>query len=322
MSTQVVTNFLRKSKDKKMLAGKPLPRKSLNRCLIELKDFIDNTINEYLGTQTYSELEIAKWIYEDSIQPADIEEYVKVNLFVAKRTLNRIIDEIAQKKGGLNYSNIKLFSNLLTDFLFDINEFINYYKNKTDLNFIFLTGGKSYSTSSFETFAIARGLFYNSSIRRNPIPYKESQGMVSMTLRQSIEIKTKRIFGIYKIKKNRRNAPDYGFKKIFSFIEANQSDINYDPIDFEILKLIYKWSCAYIHNGDNSYLWQTGNALSYLNTYFKPGFHIGRNVMSIYGAFKLSNFTSLRNRLITYVGLDYTIEFIPDNQVEAIIVTL
>lgn len=321
MSIQIVSNFLRKSKNKKMLAGKPQPKKTFKQCLIELKDFIDSTVNEYLTSQTYNELEIAQWIYIDSLQAADTEDYVKVNLFAARRTLNRIIDEITQKKGGLNYYNIKLYSNLLNDFLFDINDFINYYKRKTVPDFMFLSGGKSYSTSSFETFIVARGLFYNSLIKKNPIPYKESQGMVSMTLRQSIEIKTKRIFGIYKIKKTRRNASDYGFKRIFDFIEANSTDIEYDPIEFEILKLIYKWSCAYIHNGENSYLWQTENALSYLNTYFKPGFHTGRNVMSIYGAFKLSNFNSLRSRLEAFVGPNYTIEYIPNNAVEAIIVS-
>ncbi len=322
MSIQVVSNFLRKSKDKKMLSGSQQPKKTLKQCLLELKDFIDDTINEFLASQTYSESEIAQWIYKDSVGKGEIEDNVKVNLFAARRTLNKIINEISHRKGGLNYHNIKLYSNLLNDYLFDINDFINYYKRKTDHNFIFLTGGKSYSTSSFETFSVAKGLFYNSLIKKNPIPYKESQGMVSMTLRQSIEIKTKRIFGIYKIKKARRNAPDYGFKRIFDFIEANNSDIEYNPIDFEILKLIYKWSCAYIHNGEISYLWQTENALAYLNTYFKPGSHSGRNVMSIYGAFKLSNFNSLRSRLNSFIGPDYIIEYIPNNVAEAIIVNL
>ncbi len=226
-------------------------------------------------------------------------------------------------RGGLTFHNIKLYQKLIEDFLYDISSFIDYYRQKADPNFIFLSGVKNYFTSSSETLMFARELFYNSTIKINPLPYKESQGMVSMILRQSIEIKTKRIFGIYKITKLHENTPDYGFKRLFKFIEANKTDISYIPVDFEILKHIYKWSCGYIHNGEISFLWQTENALNYLKTYFNSGSHSssGKTTNSVFGAFKLSNFNSLKTKLDTFIGAKYSTEYLPNNQVEAIIVS-
>ncbi|MDD3480408.1 MAG: hypothetical protein PHI42_08520 [Paludibacteraceae bacterium] len=323
MSIKVVSNFNRKSADKWTVKGLPPIDKTLKECLTDLQKYINDTVDEYLGTTVYADLTVAEWIYKETVTTAEEEEYVKVNLFAAKKSFNNIVNEIASMKGGLTFNNIKLYRQLIYDFLHDINSFITYYRRKTDPKFVFLTGGKNYLTSSFETFMVARGLFYNSLIKDNPLPYKESQGMVSMTLRQSIEIKTKRIFGIYKINKVRRRAPDYGFKRLFDFIEANKADIAYNLVDFEILKHIYKWSCAYIHNGEISYLWQTENAFNYLKTYFAPGTHTGSKTTtrSVFGAFKLSNFNSLKTKLNTFIGADYSVEYLPDSQVEAIIVS-
>jgi hypothetical protein len=323
MSIKVVSNFNRKSADKRTVKGLPAIDKTLKECLTDLQKYINDTVDEYLGTTVYADLTVAEWIYKETVTTAEEEEYVKVNLFAARKSFNSIVNEIAAMKGGLSFNNIKLYRQLIYDFLHDISGFINFYRRKKDSKFVFLTGDKNYFTSSFETFMVARGLFYNSLIKDNPLPYKESQGMVSMTLRQSIEIKTKRIFGIYKINKVRRCASDYGFKRLFDFIEANKVDIDYNPVDFEILKHIYKWSCAYIHNGEISYLWQTENAFNYLKTYFAPGTHTGSKTTtsSVFGAFKLSNFNSLRAKLNTFIGADYSVEYLPDSQVEAIIVS-
>lgn len=324
MSIPVVQNFNRKSADKWASKGLPSIRKTLKQCLIDLQDYINETVDEFLGATTYDHKTVSDWIYKDTVDTTNItelEEFVKVNLFAAKRTLNNIVDEMKANKGGLTYHNIRRYRNLLYDFIHDISWFIDYYRRKTDIKFVFLSGGKNYHTSSFETFMMARGFFYSSLIQNNPLPYKESQGMVAMTIRQSIEIKTKRIFGIYKINKTRRRASDYGFKRLFKFIEDNQTDITYNSIDFEILKNIYKWSCAYIHNGDGSFLWQTETAFNYLKTYFSPGSSTanGKTTHSVFGAFKLRNFSTLKSRLDTYVGTDYQIDYLPDSQVEAII---
>lgn len=324
MSIPVVQNFIRKTSDKKLTRGLPKIRKSVNECLVELQTYITDVIQEYLGATVYDEKTISDWIFcddLDSTNAADVENYVKVNLYAARITLNTLIDEIRTRPGGLNYHNIMLYNHLIHDFIHDINGFINFYKRKTEPDFIFLTGGKNYLTSSFETIMIAKALFYNSTHDKNLFPYKESQGMVSMTIRQSIEIKTKRIFGIYKINKVRRRVPDYGFRRIFDFIDANQVDITYNPIDFDILRSIYKWSCGYIHNGDISYLWQTETALRYLNRFFAPAMHVinGRQIRSVFGAFILRNFNTIKQRLEAFVGPDYQIEFLPDSDVEALI---
>ena len=146
--------------------------------------------------------------------------------------------------------------------------------------------------------------------------------MVSICLRQSIEIKTKRIFGIYKITKKRRNLPDFGFKRLFNFIENNIGDIEYNTIDFSILKSIYSWSCKYIHNGEISHQWQNETAMNYMSTIFKWGNHShnGKITHSAFGAFKIRNFQLVKQRLIDEIGNDYIIEFVPDSQVEAIII--
>jgi hypothetical protein len=322
MSLEVVINFIRKSEDKWVTKSLPVTSKSLKECFTELVKYINDTIDEYLDTDSFDDKIISEWIYKEVVDVSEEEQFVKVNLFAAKKSLSNILNEISIKKGGLNFHNIKLYRVIINNFLLDINPFINYFRQKTDKNFIFLKGTKFYLTSSHETIMVAHNLFYNSLSKINHLPFKESQGMVSMTIRQSIEIKTKRVFGIYKIKKLRKRANDYGFKRLFDFIEDNSVDIEYNTIDFEILKQIYAWSCSYIHNGETSYHWQTENALSYLKQFFEPISHedSDKQIMSIFGAFKIKNFNSVRTRLETFIGTDYEVEYLPDNYAEAIIV--
>jgi len=322
MSIKLVSDFISKT----ILAkykGRPKIAKPLKNCLLDLQKYINETVDEYLGTIVYSDHEIAEFIYNESIPNGDNEKFVKINLYAAKRTLNNIVAEISNIKGGLSARNIKLYCELINDFISDINDFINYYRRKTDPKFVFLSGIKFYSTSSSETFNVAHQLFYTSVTKNRPLRYKESQGMVSMVLRQSIEIKTKRIFGIDKIHGVGKKPQDYGFKRLFIFIEKNKESIDYNPIDFEVLKLIYKWSCTYIHNGETSYLWQSESALNYLKTFFAAGDYTdsNRKISSVYGAFKLSNFYELRSNLVEFIGTNYKVEFLPNDYVESLIVS-
>lgn len=322
MSVQVISDFQNKIADKRLKKHFSSLNKTLKLCLLDLQNYINEIVDEYIGEEFYDENTISKWIYRDiDKNEQDVEKFAKVNLFAAKTTFTNIIKDISHQKGGLNYHNIRQYREILWDFLHDISGFIDYYKQKTDPSFRFLSGWKSYQTSSFETFKMAKLLFYSSTIQDIHIPYKESQGITIMVIRQSIELKTKRIFGIYKINKNRNRVPDYGFKRLFDFIELNQNDIIYNPIDFDILKNIYKWSCTFIHNGEGSYIWQTETAINYLEKYFEGGSLKVENktISSVFGAFKIRNFRELRNKLESYVGNDYSIEFFPDSGVEAII---
>jgi hypothetical protein len=84
------------------------------------------------------------------------------------------------------------------------------------------------------------------------------------------------------------------------------------------------WSCAYIHNGELSYIWQTEWALNYLNTFFIPvnSSSSGKTRLSIFGAFKLRNYNSLKTKLDEFVGSNYKILYVKVDNVEAIIETL
>lgn len=323
MSVKVVSDFSRKIANKRLIKDLPPMKKTLVSCLLDLQIYINDVIDEYLGEEYYGDRNVSEWIYKNSEEienEKEVEIFYKVNLFAAKKTLTNIINNISCKEGGLNHNNIKQYKNILEDFLHDISSFIDYYKRKTDLSFEFLLGWKSYQTSSFETFGMAKLFFYSSTIKDIRIPYKEGQGMTAMVIRQSIEIKTKRVFGIYKIR-HKTTGYDYGFKQLFNFIELNKDNITYNPIDFDILKDIYKWSCTFIHNGEGSYIWQTETAISYLESYFAGGsLTIGnKTIISVFGGFKIKNLIELRTKLEAYVGNAYSIEYFLDNGVEAII---
>ncbi len=109
----------------------------------------------------------------------------------------------------------------------------------------------------------------------------------------------------------------------FRLVNVDEAYFN-DPIDFEILKIIYGWSCAYIHNGELSYIWQTDWALKYLNTFFKPASSssAGKTKFSIFGAFRLKNYNSLKTKLDSFIGSDYKILYVSVDNVESIVDTL
>ena len=131
MSIQIVSDFNKKSGDKWIIAGQKPIKKTLKSCLLDLQNFINDTVGDYLGSTTYDHKTVSDWIYKDTIDSTnntEVENFVKVNLFAARQTFNNIVVEINSQKGGLTFRNIKRYRNLIYDFIHDVSSFIDYYK--------------------------------------------------------------------------------------------------------------------------------------------------------------------------------------------------
>ena len=159
MSIQEVEDFIKKTRGKREFGGIKFKHKTLKQCLVDLQVYINATISEIVGQNSYDEKTVCDWIYKDGVSEDEKDEFVKVNLFAARNSLGRIIEMISITKNGLTYSNILPYRYLLQDFLHDINYFINFFKQKKDSDYIFCSGGKNYSTTSVETFMLAKNFF-------------------------------------------------------------------------------------------------------------------------------------------------------------------
>lgn len=316
-----VYTFLRKIAEKEWKKDNPTVTAPAKQCLLELQAYIREIVRDNVGIKFYDDLTTAKWIYKTALKPAEERRFSEVNLWYAAKALDDLINTISGETGGLNYKNIYVFRRMLRDILFDLRPFVEYFMQQKDPGYVFLRGGKNYTISTAETFHVARGLYYWTAAKDYDIPHKESQGMVSMVVRQSIEMKTKRVLAVNKITKI-QNGWDYPFKDLFRFIQQNKALLEYDPVNFEIVKLIYKWACAYIHNGEIPRQWQNHFALLYMEKWFKAGTYRGRKmtVRSVFAAFKIKNLSKLKEALVNFVGKDYKIEFVSDHKIEAILI--
>jgi hypothetical protein len=278
----------------------------------DLQKCVFLSIDKHVGNQIFDDIKIAQWIYEDDfkVKRQDAREYNLANLYAAKKTFLRMNEELLGNKAKPAANDIFRYRHLISTFIHDLGAFIDILEQEIEPDFTFASGFKSYHTRSFESYMLAKSFYKDSLFYDEPIPalygrkgsrfdFKGTQGASVMYIRQSIEIRTKRILGIYTIYPVRGHKP-YDFKKLFDFFDANTTDIEYNQMNFDIMRKIYWWACRYVHNGEVSYLWQTESAFHYLSPFFAIGEHDG--IRSVFGAFKIRNYESIIEKLQAFLG--------------------
>jgi hypothetical protein len=286
---------------KDIIPIKPI-KKSLKNCLLELQVLINSETSLHVNN-LYQISELANYVFVEPNKSTDLDTYCKANLYVANESFNEIVNAIAKMKGGMSYYNIMRQKDLLINFLIDISGFLNYLNQKKDSTYEFMPGYKVYRFDTYETFRLAERMFLWTFFDKQFLPYKESQGIVSTIIRLCIELKTKRLLGIYDIQKKHNRKKDYNFKLLFQFIQKRTDFLQYDAIDFEMIRKIYSWACNFIHKGVGSFYWQNYYGLKLIAPLFQPDliFQNGAMEASIFGAFKLIRDYSLLKKEVEFM---------------------
>lgn len=328
MSVEHKLTFVQKLKyfyQYKKCYKKPKYKASIKESLIEVIEefskFIDTLKNEVVKKDNSNNLEyIIGAILKDERtlkNDSEINNFCKCSLSVANKYLKEVIGEIKKDNKKLTDKNVLKYSDLIREYLHDVKPFVEYFKRKKDPNYILFTGGKDYNNHSYEINRISNNLYWNCFYKQNIFDQKMSINISNFALRQSLEIKFKRILGIYDVYNKSLNGPKLRHDFFPDFINRNKSHFELPYTNLSFLINAYKWTNRTIHNAENPRIWELRCVLDYVNPFFKWGEGLtndGKKTSSIFGAVKINDYDTLKEKLIDdlyNVGSEIvTIEFI------------
>jgi hypothetical protein len=238
---------------------------------------------------------LVQWLYKPRHfieQQRDIETYNKIHLVVAIRSFKKLVVDI-------EYKNFELFVQHIRCYIIDLKFFIEFFENKTNSDYSFLIGGKSYYTDSHSIKLASNNLFWQSPI--NTIEHQKIAFILSiMALRQSIEMRLKRICGIERVYPK---SGEYISSNFFpDFINQHPEYFEFPPNwNFSHILKVYKWTHNIVHNGVQPLVWEVSFALDYTRILFGGGSITTTDQSitkeSIYGAVKVKKYCEMKEKI-------------------------
>ena len=271
-------------------------KESLIEAIENFSSFVNEISQKYIKKDHSADLEyLLGAILKDERtlkNETDKRNFCKISLTVANKYLQEAVTQIKNHSGNLKDKNVYKHCEIIRDYLHDIKPFVEYFMHKDEPGFVLINGGKSYENYSYEMNRIANNLYWNSLYRSNIMDQKMSINLSNFALRQALELKFKRILGIYDVYTKNLDGPKLRHDFFPEFINNNASHftIPYDHLAFLIN--VYKWTNRTIHIGENPRIWELRLALDYLAPFFKWGEGIsitGKVTTSINGAIKINN---------------------------------
>lgn len=250
-----------------MVENNKIARTFLNSLKLDNNKIIKSgsLFKEYLTEISGSELSdnyILKSILKTGFKENEFDQISRCHLKAAANSLDRFLSGISN-----DTLKLKKIAPILEDLICDLKEFIIRIDSKHDYSFLI---GNTNSSSSLFYFDAAKYMFYNKALPEN-LTYDVTQNLSVLAIRQSIELRVKRVLGIDSLRTNSNQ--NIELSKLLKILN-NLKNIKLDPIfKSEILNEINKWSNHYIHRGLRPFPWVTENVFEYISPIFQPGKH-------------------------------------------------
>lgn len=297
------------------------------KALENFAEYLNNLTSTHLRKDKSSDLEYTIGaIFKDARNiksGSDWNNFAKNNLGFANKCFQELVEFIKNKEPKHTAKAIRKYSEIIRDYIFDLKYFVEYFERKSDPNYVMFTGGKSYNNHSYELNLISNNLYWNACYSQNIFDQKMALNVSNFTLRQSLEIKFKRILGIYDVYNKAFNGPKIKHEFFADFISDNSASFELPYTNLTFLLKVYKWTNITIHNAENPLIWQLKLALEYVNPFFSWGEGLnkdGKKVSSIFGAVKITGYATLKDKLAEQLGNNANemicIEFIKPEVIE------
>ncbi|HZY39519.1 MAG TPA: hypothetical protein VFE53_22845 [Mucilaginibacter sp.] len=305
-----VNELLAKLRDAKVRKVLPPPKRKLSTatCLKGFQAYLNQLTatsvkKDHSGNASYVIGALFK--NERAIsKDVDLYSFAKVTIALANRKFNDVVAEIEATDPKISNYSIRRCSDLIHEFIFDVRPFVEYFERKKNPEFVLFKGWKSYHNSTSEIFLISNNLYWNGLYKQNIFDRKMATNIAVFTLRQALELKFKRLCGVFDVLTDDRDGVKIRHDYFPGFINEN-SDLFFLP-DMNVTDLlrVYKWTNNTIHNAANPRIWELRFAQDFCRPLFTWGTYTddaGETTSSTNGAVVLKDLGELKKRLISSI---------------------
>jgi hypothetical protein len=247
--------------------------RSAEKCISDLLEEIRMLKNQHVKGGYNVEYLMANVFVKPKVisKKCEINAYCKANLVVAAEYFERLVHRMRSKnQKNITVAILKLYSDELIGFLFDFSLLAVYLHQKHDPTYRFVWAVKNYSVHSSQLYRL--GLYlsgqYNSGNGNFALNFKSGQIASIFVLRQSLELKFRRIVGV-KIFDKLGRGPKLKHGFYYDYVIKNMRYFEFTSVDFKNLKKIYEWCNSVVHLAFQPFQWQTDYALKNCAGLFK-----------------------------------------------------
>jgi len=275
-------------------------KKSPNECLSAIEKYLKEFEYKYLKNQRPFNIEHSiPVIFRENLdfkKRTEFNSYAKYQLRVAFQWFKLIVTEIRKNK-KITLKNLLKFKNYIIDFLHDVSYFIDFFEQKTDPSFHFLNGSKYYGQETVFIYHNARNSYWASLSNDNNVDHKGNQSSSCYFLRQSLELKFRRILGVNDVTDINGKSARIKHEYFPEFINRNIEHFSLSGSKITNLLKIYKWTNTTIHTSMVPFIWELWFAFEYCDNFMLPKPAVLGQNWSIYNSVTISDINSLIQKL-------------------------
>ncbi|MDP2576015.1 hypothetical protein Q8W40_27840 [Vibrio penaeicida] len=272
-------------------------KKSPNYCLMALEKYVGEFKSKYLKPAKKINYDYAvSVVFGESLNfktETQLNAYVKCQIKVAFEWFEFLIREIRSDKKRVTSQRLLKYGEYIVDFLHDVSPFIEYFEKKSDTSFSFLQGGKNYQQHTVFIYKDSINSYWGSQSTSNVLSHKGNMSASCYFLRQSLELKFRRLLGVNDIYDSMGNSAKIRHDFFPEFIKKNMNHFEMDDINVSNVLKIYKWTNSTIHTSATPRIWEQWFALKYCDKFFFPTNVPAGKSWSIHNSVKIKNLNDL-----------------------------
>jgi hypothetical protein len=291
--------------------------KSPEECLKDFHDYLIQLKTIHVK-KNYLPSFLVGWLFSERKEfknDTEVAGYCRAQLCVAEHCFGEIIAEIANTSNRDSAHGVKQFEPMIHNFIHDLRPIIEFLEKRRDPAYTFFDGGKFHGTRTIDAFKISNNLFWTNAFSNNFVDMRVGLNLSVFTLRQSLELKYRRILGVGGMyNKDTENEPKLRHDYFYSFIKANMSHFNFHTPQIADIWKIYRWTNSTIHTGNIPRLWELQFALKVVNPFFapQPASHTG--AWSIHSSVEIIDHKILQDKFkvvfhVRHPESDWVVEF-------------
>lgn len=203
------------------------------------------------------------------------------------------------KKNCFNQTGIKKYGYIINNLIYDLRLFADYIGQQKDPTYFLFSGGKSNIEDSRWHYIGTMQLLYNCTFDKKMIDDKFAFILSAVSLRQTIELKMKRILGVadyFDLKGQKIFTNQYFF---FDFILKNKSHFDLTLLNIKIIQKVFEFCNNSVHKGIMPYYWQMFYATKFCDPLFFDPDYNKRKGWNIHSAIRITKYSELKMKLET-----------------------
>lgn len=286
------------ARDFQIKSSRHKSRMSTRSVLFSLLEYF-KTVDSIANKKKFQDTYLIGCIYHDKryLKNTEYVNFARAQLHLAVKSFGAFLSKI--DADSLNHFQILKYKDKIIAYIFDMKPFVEFFERKFQPDFQLFVGFDVKVNTTLELFKTLEALFWYPNINPKLLDQKATFNLLTFAIRQAIEVKFKRIFGIVDLYNKNYSGPKLRHDFFVNFVKEHLEYFETPKLPLQYVIKIYEWSNYTIHNAINPRIWEIQFAMDQLSPWFAVYTETfgSKTTSSAYGAVRIKKFEELKSKI-------------------------